>query len=60
MEMAEKGSLEDLLDDVYLNEGLPIDTVRFFLAEIVMALEKLRIENYCHRDLKPANILISK
>jgi hypothetical protein len=42
MEMAEKGSLQDLLEDVYEDsQGLPINTVRFFVAEIIIALENI-------------------
>lgn len=60
MEFAEKGTLYDLIKNVYGTEPVPVDTSRFFLAEIVLALESLHRDNYVHRDLKPQNILVHK
>ena len=34
------------------------DIARFYIAEIVLALEYLRKKNIVHRDLKPKNILV--
>ena len=55
MEYASKGSLSGLIKNI---KPLPIETCRFFIAELVLALEYLHENNVCHRDLKPENILI--
>jgi serine/threonine protein kinase len=34
--------------------------VKHYIAEIVLALEYLRVNNIVHRDLKPDNILLDK
>lgn len=57
MEYAEKGSLSGLIKSV---RPIPIETCRFFIAEIVLALEFLHSKNISHRDLKPENILLDK
>uniref|UniRef100_K3WJV3 non-specific serine/threonine protein kinase n=1 Tax=Globisporangium ultimum (strain ATCC 200006 / CBS 805.95 / DAOM BR144) TaxID=431595 RepID=K3WJV3_GLOUD len=36
------------------------DAVRFYLAEMVLALEHLHSQGIIHRDLKPENVLISR
>ena len=39
---------------------IPLETVRFFSAQIVIALEYLHTQmQVCHRDLKPANIMVT-
>jgi 3-phosphoinositide dependent protein kinase-1 len=55
MEFANKGSLSSLIKNV---KPIPIETCRFFIAEIVLALEFLHGKNISHRDLKPENILL--
>jgi serine/threonine protein kinase len=55
MEFADKGSLASLIKHV---KPLPIETSRFFIAELVLALEYLHSKKIVHRDLKPDNILI--
>ena len=57
MEYAEKGSLTKLLKST---KHLPIETCRFVIAEIILALEHLHKENVSHRDLKPENILVDQ
>lgn len=57
MEFANKGSLSSLIKNV---KPIPIETCRFFIAEIVLALEFLHSKNISHRDLKPENILLDE
>jgi serine/threonine protein kinase len=57
LEFAEKGSLSSLIKRV---EHIPIETCRYMIAEIVLALEYLHEQNISHRDLKPENILLDK
>lgn len=57
LEFAEKGSLISLIKNV---DTIPIETVRYMVAEIVLALEHLHSQNISHRDLKPENILLDK
>ena len=57
MEFANKGSLSSLIKNV---KPIPIETCRFFVAEIVLALEFLHGKNISHRDLKPENILLDE
>ncbi|GJD07814.1 3-phosphoinositide-dependent protein kinase 1 [Galdieria sulphuraria] len=40
------------------NRALTKDTIRFYAAELVSALEKVHKEGIIHRDVKPQNILI--
>lgn len=47
--------LEKLLLEV---DCLTLEEARFFMAEIVLALEALHANNVLYRDFKPSNILI--
>jgi serine/threonine protein kinase len=38
---------------------MPIDLVKFYAAEVLLALELMHSKNIIHRDLKPENILIN-
>ena len=55
MEYASKGSLSNLIKTV---RPLPMETCKFFIAEIILALEHLHALNISHRDVKPENILL--
>ena len=57
LEFAEKGNLAQLIKVV---KPIPIETCRFFIAEIVLALEYLHNMHIAHRDLKPENILLDE
>ena len=55
MEYASQGSLSTLIQTV---KPLPVQTCKFFIAEIITALEHLHRHNISHRDIKPENILL--
>lgn len=39
---------------------MPVDLARYYMAEILSALELMHSKNVIHRDLKPENILIAE
>jgi len=49
------GDLGSLLDEC---GSLSEDSAKFYLAEILLAVEYLHSKDIIHRDLKPDNILI--
>lgn len=49
------GDFESLLK-VY--ESFDEWVAKFFIAEVILALDTLHKENIVHRDLKPANIIL--
>ena len=55
MEYVERGTLEFVMKMV---GKLPVETVRFMAAEIILALEALHGVEISHRDLKPGNVLL--
>ncbi len=58
MEYAQKGSLSKLIKTI--KPKLPYETCKFFIAEIVLALEYMHVRHISHRDLKPENILLDE
>ena len=38
---------------------MPLELVKFYSAEIILALHALRAKNIVHRDIKPENILVT-
>ncbi|KAL0399533.1 UNVERIFIED_CONTAM: Serine/threonine-protein kinase WAG1 [Sesamum radiatum] len=57
MDYCPNGDLHALLRKQPSNR-LPIQAVRFFVAEVLLALEYLHAQGIVYRDLKPENILI--
>lgn len=55
MELMPGGDLRKLLaEECYFQE----DVAKFYLAEIVLAIEHLHNFNIIHRDLKPQNLVL--
>jgi serine/threonine protein kinase len=57
MELCPGGTLFDYLRKL-TRKHLNYDIVRFYIAEIIIALEFVHAQNVMYRDLKPENILI--
>ena len=59
-EYANRGSLTKLISKLSLGEmRMPLNLVKYYAAEIVLALEFLHTKKIIHRDLKPENILVA-
>ncbi|XP_074486652.1 microtubule-associated serine/threonine-protein kinase 2-like [Sebastes fasciatus] len=56
MEYVGGGDLADLLQD---KRRFRMDLARFYMAELVLAVEYIHSYGILHRDLKPSNLLIS-
>jgi len=57
MEYAENGTLEAFIKK---NKKVPLETCKYMIARIIVALEKLHSHHVSHRDLKPMNILLDE
>jgi serine/threonine protein kinase len=59
-EYAGRGSLTKLINRFHMGDGnMPMELVKIYAAEIVLALHAMHSKNIIHRDLKPENILIA-
>ncbi|KAH9956888.1 kinase-like domain-containing protein [Russula dissimulans] len=50
----------DLRNDLHLRGGhIPVNLARFYMAELICALEVLHARGIIHRDIKPGNVLLT-
>lgn len=57
MTRAQNGTLLQLMERI---SKFNIECVKFYAAEILLAIEQIHLNNIIHRDLKPENILMDK
>lgn len=57
-EYVNKGTLSRMIKK--FQGKFPIELVKFYVAEIIVAMEYLHDEGIIHRDIKPQNILITE
>ena len=57
-EFIPNGTLAELIQSINKGNGLSQSLVKFFSAQIILALEYLQQQNVTHRDLKPGNVMI--
>ena len=50
--------MAELIQSINKGNGLSQSLVKFFSAQIILALEYLQQQNVTHRDLKPGNVMI--
>ncbi|KXS21000.1 kinase-like protein, partial [Gonapodya prolifera JEL478] len=55
MEFAPGGTLDKLMER---QDVIKEDDAKFYVAEVILAIEELHKQQYIHRDIKPANILL--
>lgn len=66
MEYAHGGDLENLMERRQQQRGsggaalFSEEEAKFYIAELILAVERIHQLGYIHRDIKPANILIDQ